>query len=82
VQSRHQNAGQNHNIKTTHRAFENVAKFKYLGTIETDENLILDKIKRRLISGNAYYHSVQNFLSSRSLSKNIKIRLGLCKTII
>jgi hypothetical protein len=29
---------------------------------------------RRLNSGNACYHSVQNFLSSRLLSKNIKIR--------
>jgi hypothetical protein len=26
-------------------------------------------------SGNAYYHSVQNLLSSRLLSKNIKIRI-------
>jgi hypothetical protein len=28
--SRHQNAGQNHNIKITNRYFENVAHFKYL----------------------------------------------------
>jgi hypothetical protein len=32
-------------------------------------------IKRKLNSGNACYHSVQNFLSSRLLSKNIKIRI-------
>jgi hypothetical protein len=31
--------------------------------------------KRRLNSGNACYHSVQNLLSSRLLSKNIKIRI-------
>ncbi|PNF43054.1 hypothetical protein B7P43_G04737, partial [Cryptotermes secundus] len=31
------------------------------------------EIKRRLNSGNACYHSVQNLLSSRLLSKNIKI---------
>jgi hypothetical protein len=29
----------------------------------------------RLNSGNACYHSVQNLLSSRLLSKNIKIRI-------
>jgi hypothetical protein len=37
--------------------------------------LIQEEIKRRLNSGNACYHSVQNLLSSRLLSKNIKIRI-------
>jgi hypothetical protein len=45
-----------------------------------NENLIQEEIKRRLNSGNACYHSVQNLLSSRLLSKNIKIRIR--KTII
>jgi hypothetical protein len=39
-----------------------------------------EEIKRRLNSGNAGYHSVQNLLSSRLLSKNIKIRIY--KTVI
>jgi hypothetical protein len=42
--------------------------------------LIQEEIKRRLNSGNACYHSVQNLLSSRLLSKNVKVRI--CKTII
>jgi hypothetical protein len=29
--SHHQNAQQNHNIKTSNKPFENVAKFRYLG---------------------------------------------------
>jgi len=33
------------------------------------------KIKSRLESGNACYHSVQNFLSSSLLSKNLKIKI-------
>jgi hypothetical protein len=41
---------------------------------------IEEEIKRRLHSGNACYHSAQNILSSRLLSKNIKIRI--CRTII
>jgi hypothetical protein len=37
--------------------------------------LIQEEIKRRLNSGNACYHSVQNLLSSRLLSKNVKVRI-------
>jgi hypothetical protein len=43
-------------------------------------NLIQEEIKKKLNSGNACYHSVQNLLSSRLLSGNIKIRIY--KTII
>jgi hypothetical protein len=38
-------------------------------------DLIQEEIKRRLNSGNACYHSVQNLLPSRLLSKNIKLRI-------
>jgi hypothetical protein len=62
------NAGQNWEIKIGNRSFENVSQFKYLGTTVTHQNLILEEIKRRLNSGNACYHSVQN-LSSCLLSK-------------
>jgi ribosomal protein S2 len=55
---RHQNAGQNHDMKTASRCFENVAQFRYLGTIVTNQNLIQEEIKRRLNSGNSCYHSV------------------------
>jgi hypothetical protein len=57
-----------------------VSQFKYLGTTITNQNLIQEEIKKRLNSGNACYHSVQNLLSSCLLSKNIKIRIY--KTII
>jgi hypothetical protein len=45
------------------------------GRHKTNQNLIQEEIKRRLNSGNACYHSVQSFLSSRLLSKNLKIRI-------
>jgi hypothetical protein len=62
--SRHQNAGQSHDIKIGNRWFENVAQFRYLGTTITNENLIQEEIKGRLNSGNACYHSFLNLLCS------------------
>ena len=50
-------------------------EFKYLGTTLTNQNFIVEEIKSRLRSGNASYHSVQNLLSSRLLSKNLKIKI-------
>ena len=46
----------------------------YLGTTLTDQNSIPEEIKNRLRSGSACYDSMQNLLSSRLLSKNVKLR--------
>jgi hypothetical protein len=45
-----------------------------MGTTVRNQNLIQEKVKRRLNSGNACYHSGQNPLSSRLLSKNYSIQ--------
>jgi hypothetical protein len=73
--SRHQNVGRYRDIKIANKSLGNLSQFKYLGTTIANQNLIQEEIKRRLNSGNACYHSVQNLLSSRLLSKNIKIRI-------
>jgi PAS domain-containing protein len=52
-----------------------VSQFEDLEMTVTNQNLIQEEIKRRLNSGNAWYHSVQNLLSSRLLSKNVEIRI-------
>jgi len=57
-----------------------VEEFKYLGTTLTNQNSVQEEIKSRLKSGNACYYSVQNLLSSRLLSKNLKI--NIYRTII
>jgi hypothetical protein len=54
--SRHQNIDQYRDIKITNRSFGNLSQFKYLGTTVTNQNLIQEKIKRRLNSGNVWYH--------------------------
>jgi hypothetical protein len=64
--------------KTFH-AFDHVATV-ITGTAVINQNLIEQGIKRRLNLHNACYHSVQNLLSSRLLSKYVNIRAY--KTII
>ena len=46
----------------------------------TNQNSIQEEIKFRLKAGNSCYYSVQTLLSSRLLSKNLKIKIY--KTII
>ena len=75
VMSGDQNAGRSHSMRIDNRYFERVEEFKCLETTLTNQNSIQEKIKSRLKSGNACYHSVQNLLSSSLLSKNLKIKI-------
>jgi hypothetical protein len=75
---RDQNAGQHRDINIANILCENVSQFKYLGRTVTNQNLILEEIKKKLNFGNACYHSVQNLLSSRLLSKNVKVKINKC----
>jgi len=80
VTSRDQNAGRIQSVRMDNSTFERVEEFKYLGTTLTNQNSIPEEIKRRMRSENACYHLVQKLLSSRLLSKNLKIKIN--RTII
>ena len=67
-------------MRINNSTFERVDEFKYLGTTLTHQNSIAEEIKSRLRLGNACYHSVQNLLSSRLLSKYFKMKVH--RTII
>jgi hypothetical protein len=75
VMSWDRNAGRGHGVKIDNSSIEMVEEFKYLGATLTDQNSIQEEIKSRLKLGNACYHSVQKLLSSRLLSRNLKIKI-------
>ena len=80
VMSRDQNAGRIHSVRIDNSTFDRVEDFKYLGTTLTNQNSIVEEIKSWLKAGNACYNLLQNILSSRFLSKNLKTKTY--KTVI
>jgi hypothetical protein len=58
IMSHHLNLGHNQSIRIANESFEIVAKFKYLGTMLTNQNDIHDEIKSRLNLGNVCCYSV------------------------
>jgi hypothetical protein len=65
LMSHSQKTGKKHSIKVGNKSFEDVAKFKYLGTTLTDKNCMHEEIKS----------SVQSLLSSRLLSRNLNVKI-------
>ena len=68
---RHQDMMANEHITVGSNPYE---IFKYLDSLLKNQNSIQEEIKCRLNAGNSCYYSVQTLLSSRLLSKNLKIK--------
>jgi hypothetical protein len=75
LMSHSQKIGQQHSMEVVNRSFEDMAKFRYLGTTLTNRKCMHEEIKSRLSLGNACYHLVQSLLSSHLLSRNIKVKI-------
>ena len=73
ITSHHQNVIQNQNIVTGNLSFENVQKLRYLGVTVTNTNDIREEMKHRINMGNACYYSLERMISSRLLSKKMKV---------
>jgi hypothetical protein len=73
--SYYQKEGQKHSIRIANGSFEDMAELKYLRTTQKDQNCMHEEIKSRMNSGNDCYHSVQCLLSSRLLSRNLKVEI-------
>ena len=65
----------NDHLTTDERDVEKVSEFKYLGALITKHNEVVKEAKHRLNLGNACFYSVQELLSSRILSSNVKLRI-------
>jgi hypothetical protein len=74
-----QNAGEETQCKVFNISFQYVATFRYLGMMVINQHCTHEEINS-LNSRNAFYHAVQNPLSSCLLSKDVKITIH--KTII
>ena len=74
---RHQGMIANEYIKIGSNIYEKMKTFKYLGPLLKNQNSIQEEIKWRLKAENSCYYSVQALLSSKLLSKNLKIKISI-----
>jgi len=65
----------NKNIRIRNEVIEKVNKFKYLEAYVTSKNEVTEEIKSRLVSRNACFYSVQKLLTSRLISRKLKLKI-------
>jgi hypothetical protein len=65
------------NVRSLHvgsHKFERVDKFKYLGSLVTENSENSTEMKIRIAPGNRCYFSLIRLLKSRAVARNIKVR--------
>jgi hypothetical protein len=67
-------------IRINNSDIERINKFKYLGSIITNNNNISSEISHRINTGNTGYYGLRNILRSRLLKKDTKCKIY--KTLI
>jgi hypothetical protein len=55
--------------------FERVDKFKYLGSLVTENSENFTEIKIRIVAGNRCYFSLIKLLKPRVVARNTKVRM-------
>jgi len=75
VKSGEENAEQKDSIKIGNKSFEKIEQFRYFERTPTNQHSAYGENKSRLKSRIVWCLSVQNLLSSRFISKNIKIKM-------
>ncbi|XP_060846231.1 uncharacterized protein LOC132925892 [Rhopalosiphum padi] len=71
--SRNHRLGQH--IELEGHIFKKVSQFKYLGSIITQDNELKTEVSSRIQLANKGYYGLEKVLKSRTLSKNLKIRM-------
>jgi hypothetical protein len=73
--SRTRELREGHSIQMNESNYEKCKSFKYLGKLVTTDNKTNKAIKARIAAGNRSYFALLRVFKSRSLSRNLKIKV-------
>jgi hypothetical protein len=75
VSRNNRNYGLEQHIELEGHTFRRVSPFKYLGSIITQDNELKIEVSSRIQLANKGYYGLEKVLKSRTISKNLKIRM-------
>jgi hypothetical protein len=66
-----------HELKIGEYKFEGISRFIYLGSVLTENSSIMAEINEKIKKGNTTYYKNRKLLTSKLLTRNVKLRLYL-----